>query len=150
MENKFSDHLQNRSAYLSNSINNDNNNHSIEKLLKLPVENLVERIKEIENDIIERFQIRTRIFSDLEHERRKLEDMINQLEYNRFNPAFLSRKTGLESQMLSVEQGKLHEHVACFRDVVMLKEKLRFAKEELKKQKEKFNLLKNERNKRTT
>ena len=132
--------------YLANSVNNNNNNgnnNDLTRLLMIPIENLEQRIKEIEDEIFERLRIRETIFRELEHQRKKLEGKVNQLEYDRFNPTFISRKTTLESQMLSVEQGKLHEQVACFRDIVILREKLRFAKEELKKQREKSKLLLN-------
>lgn len=131
--------------YLSNSITNNNNgnNNDLTRLLMIPIENLEQRIKEIEEEIVERLGIRETILQELEHQRKGIENAINQLEFDRFNPVFVSRKTALESQMLSVEQSKLHEQVACFRDIVILNEKLRFAKEELKKQKEKSKLLLN-------
>lgn len=125
-------------SYLFNSINNNDN---LNRLLTIPIENLEQRIKEIETEIIERLQIKETILAELEHQRKKLEGEINRLRYNSYNPAFVSRQIALESQMLNIEQGKLHEQVACFRDIVILKEKLRFAKEELKKQKERAKLL---------
>ena len=130
--------------YLANSVNsngNNGNNNDLTRLLMIPIENLEQRIKEIEEEIIERLRIRETIFRELEHQRKKLEAKINKLEYARYNPASLSSKTSLESQTLSVEQGNLHEQVSCFRDIVILREKLRFAKEELKKQREKSKLL---------
>ena len=130
---------------LPDSVNNDGDgdNDDLQRLLIIPIENLEQRIKELEGEILERRQIKEALLSELEHQRVSLEDAISQLEFDKFNPVFISRKTTLQSQMLSVEQSKLHEEISCFRDVVTLKEKLRFAQEELKKQKEKSKLLLN-------
>lgn len=119
----------------------DSDGGDLQRLLTIPIENLEQRIKELEEDISERRQIKKALLFELEHQRAGLEEAINQLEFDRFNPSFMSRKTTLQSQMLGVEQSKFHEEISCFRDVVMLKEKLRFAEEELKKQKEKSKLL---------
>lgn len=142
MEESFNEYPQ-ENRYLSASINGNGNNNDLTKLLMIPIENLEQRIKEIEEEISERLQIKEALLTELEHQREELEAKINELEFDRFNPVFISRKTALESQMLNVEQGKLHEQISCFRDVGMLKEKLRFARDELRKQKEKSKILLN-------
>lgn len=121
--------------------NGSGDGSDLQRLLVIPIENLEHRIQELESEIKERREIKKALISELEHQRRGLEDAINQLEFDKFNPIFLSRKTTLQSQMLNVEQNKFHEEISCFRDVIMLKEKLRFAEEELRKQKEKSKLL---------
>lgn len=126
-----------------NNSDSNGDNDDLEKLLAIPIENLEKRVKEIEDEITERRRIKEALLRELEHQRVGLEDAINQLEFDRFNPIFMSRKTALQSQILGVEQSKFHEEISCFRDVVTLKEKLRFAQEELKKQKEKSKLLLN-------
>lgn len=113
----------------------------LQRLLVIPIENLEQRIRDLKSEIIERREIKEALLRELEHQRRGLEDAVNQLEFDKFNPVFLSRKTTLQSQMLNVEQNKFHEEISCFRDVIMLKEKLRFAEEELRKQREKSKLL---------
>ena len=118
----------------------------LQRLLTIPIENLEQRIKELESEIDERREIKKSLIFELEHQRVGLEDAVNQLEFDKFNPSFMSRKTTFQLQMLNVEQSKFHEEISCFRDVIMLKEKLRFAQEELRKQKEKSKLLLNGRN----
>lgn len=130
----------------SGSKDGSSDDNDLQRLLTIPIENLEQRIKELESEIDERRKIKKALLFELEHQRESLEDEINQLEFDKFNPSFMSRKTTLQSQMLNVEQSKFHEEISCFRDVVMLKEKLRFAEEELKKQKEKSKLLLDGRN----
>jgi len=124
----------------------DSDDSDLQRLLTIPIENLEQRIRELESEIAERREIKKSLISELEHQRVGLEDAVNQLEFDKFNPSFMSRKTTFQLQMLNVEQGKFHEEISCFRDVVMLREKLRFAQEELRKQKEKSKLLLNGRN----
>lgn len=136
--------------FKNNNLNNSKNNF-LDKLLKIPLENLGERIKELEDEIRERIDLKARIIADLEQEEINLQNKIYKLPDFKYalepDSIFISRKTTLELQMLNAERIKMQEEVACFRDLVILKEKLRFAKEELKKQKCKSDLLLNERNK---
>ncbi|MFA5032761.1 MAG: hypothetical protein WC614_07060 [bacterium] len=133
------------SIYNSNA-DSDNDDDDLQRLLLVPIENLEQRIKELESEIDERQKIKKGLISELEHQRVGLEDAVNQLEFDKFNPSFMSRRTTFQLQMLNVEQSKFHEEISCFRDVIILKEKLRFAQEELRKQKEKSKLLLNGRN----
>lgn len=114
---------------------------TLDRLLKIPSENLETRIKEIEKEVQERNKIKEKNLAALEHERRRFEDKNNELNFNKFNNTFLSRKTALEIQMLNIEQAKQKEEVSCFNDLQRLKQELRFAKEELKKEREKSKLI---------
>lgn len=114
---------------------------TLDRLLKIPSENLETRIKEIEKEVQERKKIKEKNLAALEHERRRFEDKNNELNFNKFNNTFLSRKTALEIQMLNIEQAKQKEEVSCFNDLQRLKQELRFAKEELKKEREKSKLI---------
>jgi len=113
----------------------------LDRFLKLPLENLETRIREIEKEVNERIMIKQRILANLEHERKRLEEKNNELEFNKFNGNFLSRRTTLEIQMLNIEKAKEQEEVSCFGDLQRLRQELRFAKEELKREKEKSKLL---------
>ena len=114
---------------------------TLDRLLKLPLENLETRIKEIEKEVKERIEIKERILVDLEHERKRFEEKRNEINFNKFNGNFLSRRTVLEIQMLNIEKAKQQEKVSCFRDLQKLKQELRFAKEELKREREKSKLI---------
>jgi hypothetical protein len=116
-------------------------NNILDRFLKLPLENLEIRIKEIEKEVNERIMIKKRIHADLEHERKRFEEKNNELNFNKFSGNFLSRRTTLESQMLNIKKAKQQEEVSCFGDLQRLRQELRFAKEELKKEKEKSKLL---------
>jgi len=113
----------------------------LNRFLKLPLENLETRIQEIEKEVNERTMIKKRILADLEHQRRRFETKHNELNFNKFNENFLSRRTTLEIQMLNIEKAKQQEEVSCFRDLQKLRQELRFAKEELKREKEKSKLV---------
>lgn len=143
---------EHQNLFKNNNLNNSLNNNFLDKLLKIPLENLEERIKELEDETKERLKLKAKIIADLGQEEINLQNKIYRLPNFKYalepDSIFISRKTTLELQILSAERLKMQEEVACFRDVVILKEKLRFAKEELKKQKGKSNLLSNERNKR--
>jgi len=113
----------------------------LDRFLKLPLENLETRIQEIEKEVNERTMIKKRILEDLEHERKRFEEKNNELNFNKFNGNFLSRRTTLEIQMLNIEKAKQQEEVSCFRDLQRLRQELRFAKEELKREREKSKLI---------
>ncbi len=113
----------------------------LDRLLKIPSENLETRIKEIEKEVQERNKIKERILEDLEHERKRFEEKNNELNFNKFNGNSLSRRTALEIQMLNIEKTKQQEEVSCFNDLQRLRQELRFAKEELKREREKSKLI---------
>jgi hypothetical protein len=123
------------------SFRSEETNSILDRFLKLPLENLETRIKDLEKEISRRESMKAWIIDDLEHERRKLEDKMCELDFNRFNGNFLSRRTVLESNMLQIEKAKQQEEVACFRDIQKLKQELRFAREELKREREKSRLI---------
>lgn len=114
---------------------------TLDRLLRIPLENLETRIQEIEKEVKERIMIKERILADLEHERKRFETKNNELNFNKFNGNFLSRRTTLEIQMLNIEKAKQQEEVSCFRDLQRLRQELRFAKEELKREREKSKLI---------
>lgn len=114
---------------------------TLDRLLRIPLENLETRIQEIEKEVNERIMIKERILADLEHERKRFEEKNNELNFNKFNGNFLSRRTTLEIQMLNIEKAKQQEKVSCFRDLQRLRQELRFAKEELKREREKSKLI---------
>lgn len=114
---------------------------TLSRLLRIPVENLETRIKEIEKEIKERIRIKERNIADLEHERRRFEKKTNELNFNKFNSHFQSRRTTLEIQMLGIEKAKQEEAVSCFRDLQSLRQELRTAKEEVKREREKSKLI---------
>lgn len=118
-----------------------NEDKTLDRLLRIPLENLETRIQEIEKEVNERVKIKQRILADLEHERKRFETKNNELNFIKFNSHFLSRRTTLEIQMLNIEKAKQQEEVSCFRDLQRLRQELRFAKEELKREREKSKLI---------
>ena len=114
---------------------------TLNRLLRIPVENLETRIKEIEKEIKERIRIKERNLADLEHERKRFEKKNNELNFNKFHSHFLSRRTTLEIQMLGIEKAKQQEIVSCFRDLQRLRQELRKAKEDVKREREKSKLI---------
>ena len=136
--------------FRNNSLN-DSNDDALDELLKIPLENLEGRIKELEDEIIKRKELRAKIIAGLEQQELDLQNKIYRLPNFKYaletKSNLISKKTTLELQILNAERIKMQEEVACFRDLVMLKEKLRFSKEELKKQKWKLYLFLNGRSK---
>ncbi len=114
----------------------------IGEILKIPVETLEERIKEIENEIKERERIRNEIIEEIEHEKRKLEEKIRKLYYFEFmNPALAHTRAMFEMEILQLEKAKQREITEAFRDLLIIKKELRDLKEKLKKEKKKLKLI---------
>lgn len=106
----------------------------VKTLLEIPVTNLEKRIEELKKDIMERVRLRDTVVNDLEWERKKMDEELDQfrgylVSHNEI--PFKMKKTELQHS-ISMEK------VNCFRDLIMLREKLRYAIE-------KYNIEKNKK-----
>lgn len=60
---------------------NDQEEDVLDRLLKIPVENLENRINELEAEITERELIREKILKNMNHETSKLQEKADQFKY---------------------------------------------------------------------
>jgi hypothetical protein len=113
----------------------------LDRLLRIPVENLENRIKELESEITERELIREKILKNMNNETSKLQEKAEQSQYPIFKELTLKSRIALENQMINLEKRKAQTIEACFQDIMKLKKELRKTKEKLKHEKEKQRLI---------
>lgn len=106
-------------------------------LLNLPVQNLEEKILQLETEIKLRNHLKDQAISSLSTQQLRIKDHLKRLRYE-FES---SRKTSLEIEKLKLERDKINSWQSWFTDLHELNEKLQSAKEELSIEKEKRKLL---------
>ena len=113
----------------------------IEALLRLPTRNLESRIRQLEKEIATRQRLSDKVLSTLGTHQLQLKQRLKRLYYigalgNGFNV-----KKDCEGQILKLEELIINEMIACFKDMLQLKEKLQEAREELAMDKVKLTLM---------
>jgi len=113
----------------------------LDRLLKIPVENLENKIQELEAEITERELIREKILKNMNHETSKLQEKMDQFKYPIFQEMTLKSRIALENQTIDLEKTKAQTLETCFKDIMKLKKELRETKEKLKQEKGKQSLI---------
>ena len=107
----------------------------LDKLLDLPISNLEDRIRSLEQEINCRNNIKDDVLTILNTNRIRLKEELWHLRYIPvFNPAF-NHISHLKREIALLETGRINEWLACFRDISRLNERLQQAKEELNQEK---------------
>ena len=110
-------------------------------LLRLPVSNLEDRIRYLEQEINYRSILKDDILTNLNSSRIRLQEELWRLRYIPvFNPAF-NHISHIKREIALLEAGRINEWMTCFRDVSRLNERLQQAREELNMEKEKRRLI---------
>ena len=107
----------------------ENIDEIVETIIKLPVQNLEERIKSIKTEINVRQEILDSSISSLRSRELELEEHIRRMKYCLGSE--MNRKFILENELTKIKIMKINDSISHFRDVSKLKEKLQSAKEEL-------------------
>ena len=103
--------------------------------MDLPISNLEDRIRSLEQEINCRNNIKDDVLTILNTNRIRLKEELWHLRYIPvFNPAF-NHISHLKREIALLETGRINEWLACFRDISRLNERLQQAKEELKQEK---------------
>lgn len=113
----------------------------IEALLRLPARNLESRIRELIKEIGTRQQLRDRALSTFGTHRLQLKERIKHLYYSDALSTSSNMQRHCEMQILRLEELIMNEMIACFKDVLQLKEKLLEAREELAMDQAKLTLM---------
>jgi len=90
-----------------------------------------QKLESIEHRIAERKKLELLNIEKLERQRKKLEDMLNDLPCPELNPGILSTRATLGTEMVRVQMKKGEEAVNAFRDVERLEDEKRKLLEEL-------------------
>jgi hypothetical protein len=121
----------------------NNVNGLLEKIIRQGSQNLKDQIELIEALIQERVKLNEKALRELEHERGKLEGLLNETKgfgmYSTLN--FSPRRTSLEKQMTDIEKHKLLEEIKAFKDIARMQEKLHYLKAKYKEDKNRFDLI---------
>ena len=102
----------------------------VDRFAKLPVKNLISRIKEIEKDIELRDNILESSLNKIGTRLLRLKERISRMKY--------SDVREFENEIERLNRRKVDEFISWFHDVSRLKERLTIAKEELEFEKEKL------------
>lgn len=113
----------------------------INALIRLPTRNLESRIRDLLNEIRTRQQLRDRALSTFGTRRLQLKERMRQLYYAEALTTGANMLRHCEMQILRLEELIINEMIACFKDVLQLKEKLVEAREELAIDKAKLMLM---------
>lgn len=114
----------------------------VDTLLRLPVKNLEDRIKQIETEVAMRRVLLNGALSSLGTHQLRLKEKLRQVHYrSAINGSALARKTTLEQEMARTEFRKIDEWLAYFKDVIKLNDDLQQAREELTLEREKRRLV---------
>jgi len=121
----------------------NNVNGLLEKIIRQSSQNLKAQIELIEALIQERVKLNGKALRELEHERGKLEGLLNETKgfgmYSTLN--FSPRRTSLEKQITDIEKHKLLEEIKAFKDVARMQEKLHYLKAKYKEDQNRFDLI---------
>ncbi len=118
----------------------DEDDEIVSALLKIPANNLEERIRLIESEIRERKKLSNEGLAQLGTQQLHLDEKIRQLRYTTDWGDTFSKN--LKFQFINLEIQKMKEMIGCFKDVSWLKQRLQEAKEDLEMEKHKSKLLK--------
>lgn len=107
----------------------------VDTLLGLPVKNLRQRVRELEEKLDERLELNHDRMARLGTQQLKFEDKVWQHRYNGASGKGDATIQRFEVEIAKLENQKHDEMLACFRDISRLQEQLREAKEELEREK---------------
>lgn len=110
----------------------------VDSIIKLPIKNLEERIRNIKLNIKERQRIFDNSVSVLREREIELESHLWRMRYCLGNE--FARKLGVESELARIKNMQINDILLHFNDQVKLMEKLQLAREELALEKEKKKL----------
>lgn len=113
----------------------------IEDLLRLPVKNLEDRVRELDKSIQERKQINDEIMTRLCTQRRRFRKQKKQLRYAELTDFRDSRPRDIDHLLSHLEHAVREEKVGCFRDVKDLQERVGQYLAELAMERGKLHLL---------
>ena len=108
----------------------------VDDLLKQPVKNLEDRVKQLENEIKDRLNLNIDTLSKLGTQQLFFKERARQLHYT----APFTTKSQFEIETARLEVQKNREMLDCFRDISRLQEQLRESTEELKRERLKLKL----------
>jgi hypothetical protein len=111
----------------------------VNSIIKLPIKNLEERIKNIKIDIKERETIFESSLSILARREIEIEFHLSKMKYSMGNE--LNRKFSLENELANIRNTKIGNTISHFHDSLRLKEKLQLAKEQLTMERKKRKLI---------
>ncbi len=119
----------------------NHNGDIIDSLIKQNTINLKDKIELLKAQIEERTKIKDRILKDLNREDMKLQGLINESKFYKYDNSMTSRRTSLEKQLLDIEREKLKEEVNAWKDVSKLNQALQYLIGKYSKEKGKNRLL---------
>lgn len=111
----------------------------VDTIIKLPIKNLEERIKNIQKDIRKREEIFDSSLSILVAREIEIESQLSKMKYSLGNE--LNRKQSLENELTKIRNTKISNTISHFQDNQRLREKLQLANEQLAMEKEKSKLI---------
>lgn len=119
----------------------DNTDEIINRLLDIPRINLLDRIKKLEEEIGIRNRLSDEAIVSLDTQQFVLEQKIWDLRYALQTERALGIRKDFQIQHQILEEYKIKEKLACFKDVSELESRIQEAREELNKQEQKRKLL---------
>lgn len=126
---------------ISKRVNENNDEHIIEYLIKAPRNSLEEKIKQIEEDILTRQDIRDNALTKLFTHILRIKDRLKRLDYVSIsNEAFIVNRDFI-GKIIHLEETAINEIIGSFKDALYLRDKLHQAKEELGLENLKLSLL---------
>ena len=139
---------ENNHKYAQNLNNNNNINGLLEKILRQGSQNLKAQIELIEALIEERTKLNEKALRELQHERSKLESLLNETKgfgmYSSLN--FSPRRTSLERQLTDIEKHKLLEEIKAFKDIAKMQQELQYLKAKYQEDKNRYDLILKDKN----
>jgi len=122
------------------SVKQSSDEEIVGRLLRLPAGNLERRVLALQGEIDERRHLANEILSTLGTRKLHLEDRLTREMYvSLISNGIKEQKTTLQ-QIMQLESSIASERISCFRDMSLLKEKMRQADEELQLAREKLRL----------
>ncbi len=113
----------------------------VDALLRVPARSLERKVEEMEAELRERKKLSDGILHDMANLRIQLHDQIERLKYADIHgPAWRSR-ADLKRDLMKVEESMSKEQVQRFKDTSFISEKLREARSDLERQRQKLKLL---------
>ncbi|MFW9873892.1 MAG: hypothetical protein ACFFG0_12360 [Candidatus Thorarchaeota archaeon] len=119
----------------------NHNGDIIDSLIKQNALNLKDKIELLKAQIEERTKIKDKILKDLNREDMKLQGLINESKFYKYDSSMTSRRTSLEKQLLDIEREKLKEEVNAWKDTSKLNQALQYLIGKYEKEKGKNRLL---------
>ena len=113
----------------------------VENLLRQPVKNLEQRVKELDIEIEERLKLNVETLTKLGTQQISFNERARQLHYSAALGNTLSTKSHFEIEVSKIEVQKNREMLDCFRDISKLREQLVEARQNLEKERLKLKLV---------